>query len=163
MWDSFKEVITGLNIPVTFATILSFIVYLTTIIKGVSNIKSLKFKNSETLTSVKGAVLFSVKSEIATAVKTEMAIYMPELIENSRKQTEILKEMAKVFTLQQENTPESKLAILQVIENLGIISSKTIESSKKIVKNNNVAIAVKKEKNEKALEKIIEQTHTEIM
>ena len=49
--------------------------------------------------------------------------------------TPVLNSFAKILALSQENTPESRLAILELIQSIGNVSTKIIENAKTEVEN----------------------------
>ena len=49
--------------------------------------------------------------------------------------TPVLNSFAKILALSQENTPESRLAILELIQSIGNVSAKIVENAKAEVEN----------------------------
>ena len=59
--------------------------------------------------------------------------------------------MAKVLALSQENTPESRVAILEVIQSLGMIDKNLIDQAKKVVSEE---VEAKEEKKQAIVEQL---------
>lgn len=146
----------------TVATIMSYVAYLGTIIGLVAKLKTLKQNNQLTLENVKDTILSEVGDKISAETKNEIEKYLPSLLETSKNQKEILEVFAKVLCLSQENTAESKVAILNLISQIGIVDNKVVETAKKEVETQKVEQETKKVENTESLDKIINDNGTSI-
>lgn len=143
--------------PDKVATYFSYLLYLGTIIGLVANIKKLKQSNNLTLKNVSDDVKNTLINNITTSVNESMEKYLPMIVASQEKSNEIMSIFAKILTLSQENTPESKVAILDLIQQLGTVNSELVDLVKKFVVDTQKAIEEKQEKVEKELDEIIEK------
>jgi hypothetical protein len=146
----------------TVATIMSYVAYLGTIIGLVAKLRTLKQNNNLTLENVKDTILSEVGDKISTETRNEIEKYLPSILETSKNQKEILEVFAKVLCLSQENTAESKVAILNLISQIGIVDNKVVETAKKEVETQKVEEETKKVENTESLDKIIKDNGTSI-
>lgn len=146
----------------TVATIMSYVAYLGTIIGLVAKLKTLKKDNNLTLDNVKSAILNEVGDKISKETKEQLEQYLPSLLETSKNQKEILEVFAKVLCLSQENTAESKVAILNLISQIGIVDNKVVETAKQEVETQKVVEETKKVETTESLDKIIKDNGTSI-
>lgn len=146
----------------TVATIMSYVAYLGTIIGLVAKLKTLKKDNNLTLDNVKSAILSEVGNKISAETKNEIEKYLPSILETSKNQKEILEVFAKVLCLSQENTAESKVAILNLISQIGIVDNKVVETAKQEVETQKVVEETKKVETTESLDKIIKDNGTSI-
>lgn len=144
--------------PEVIATIMSWVTYLGTIIGLVVSLKRLKAKNNLTLESVQDVIVKSLEGQISDDVKKELDKFLPEMLLTLQKTNDINKVLTKVLALSQENTPESRVAILNVISELGVVDNKTLEIAKANIEDEVKTKAVKKEEKLKAVEKIESET-----
>lgn len=144
--------------PEVIATIMSWVTYLGTIIGLVASLKRLKAKNNLTLESVQDVIVKSLEGQISDDVKKELDKFLPEMLLTLQKTNDINKVLTKVLALSQENTPESRVAILNVISELGVVDNKTLDIAKANIEDEVKTKAVKKEEKLKAVEKIESET-----
>lgn len=144
--------------PEVIATIMSWVTYLGTIIGLVVSLKRLKAKNNLTLESVQDVIVKSLEGQISDDVKKELDKFLPEMLLTLQKTNDINKVLTKVLALSQENTPESRVAILNVISELGVVDNKTLDIAKANIEDEVKTKAVKKEEKLKAVEKIESET-----
>lgn len=143
--------------PDKVATYFSYLLYIGTIIGLVANVKKLKQSNNLTLNNVSDNVKGVLVENIKTSVNNTMDKYLPMIVASQEKSNEIMTVFAKILTLSQENTPESKVAILDLIEQLGTVNNELIEMTKQFVLDTQKAIEEKAEKVEKQVDEIIEK------
>jgi len=129
--------------------------YVGTMLKFVSSYKSLKISHSLTLTNVQNTLGTQISKVVNEKIGEVMDKYMPKLIEQSSKQAEVLKSFAEILVLQQENTPQSRVAILEVISKIGVVSTELVEESKQIIADAVAEIAVKKEELKTSCDEIV--------
>lgn len=139
------------------AMYFSWLAYLATIIGLVKKLISLKKSNNLTLENVNKLVQASVSKNVSEAVSEKFKEFAPSLVSGQEKTNEVLTIFAKILALSQENTPESKVAILNLIGELGVAGKELVETAKEIVEE---GVKVEKEAEEKLneqLDGIIEQ------
>lgn len=136
----------------------SFFALIVVCIRAINNSLKNKRITKETLTSVKEAVLKEVESSVGKEVKDQIEKPIEQLTSAlvSTEQLQIV--LSKIVALSQENSYQSRLAILELISTLPFIDKKDIEEAKEEV--------IKEEKEEKEtldnahseLDKVIEET-----
>ena len=149
--DTLKEVFSPSNV----AMYMSWVAYIVTIIGLVANIKKLKATNNLTLKNVSEEVKALLKNEIGLKVDEKFDAYLPNLIEAQKTSNKIMEKFAKILALSQENTPESRVAILNLIQELGIVANELVETSKKVVEDTQKAIEEHKEEINNQVDEII--------
>lgn len=143
--------------PDKVATYFSYILYLGTIIGLVANIKKLKQSNNLTLKNVSEDVKEILQTNIQESVNEGMDKYLPMIISSQEKSNEIMSIFAKILALSQENTPESRVAILDLIQQLGVVNNELVDLVKQFVVDTQKAVEEKKEQVDKQLDEIIEK------
>ena len=142
--------------PTQIAMYVSWLAYIGTIIGLVASIKRLKQSNNLTLKNVSDEVKKVLAEVISENVAEQFEKIAPKLISGQEKSNEIMSIFAKVLALSQENTPESRVAILNLIEQLGVVSQEVVENAKEIVIESKVVAEEAKKELDKKLDKIIE-------
>lgn len=155
--DEVKEWVDKWFAPEKVATYFSYLLYLGTIIGLVANIKKLKQSNNLTLKNVSDDVKGILETNIKSCVNEGMEKYLPMIVASQEKSNEIMSIFAKILTLTQENTPESKVAILDLIQQLGVVNNELVDLVKQFVVDTQKAIEEKQEKVGKELDEIIEK------
>ena len=135
-WETLKGYITPETITVCI-TVFSFLVAL---LKMVSTIKELKAQKIMTLENV----LKNLSIQNAEEFDKEKNILVSTIIELITPLIEYSEAMAKVLALSQENTPESRVAILEIVQSLGTIDKDLVEKAKNIVVNETIEKEEKK-------------------
>lgn len=100
-------------------------------------------------------VLNNLQGVVSASVSEEVGKILPDVLEAQAKTNEILKSFSKILALAQENTPESRLAILEVIEQMGQLSKEVTDKAKGIIEAEKKSVEEKKEKAAEALDEII--------
>lgn len=145
--------------PATVATILSWVTYLGTIVTLVWKLKQLKQTNNLTLDNVIKAVTEELKRVLPEEVSTQIDKYMPEIRDSAQKQTEVMKAFCKILSLAQVNDATSRLAILDLIEQIGMIEKSEIDKARKAIEESEAKKEEKKEETEAKVEEIIGDTY----
>ena len=138
------------------AMYMSWVAYIGTIIGLAVNIKKLKKTNNLTLENVRGDVLKELKHVVTEAVTEEVQKFLPALTDAQNKTNDVLKIFSKILALSQENSPESRLAILNLIEELGNIGKEVTDAAKQFIEEEVKAIEEHKEEVEEKLNEIID-------
>lgn len=139
------------------AMYISWLAYIGTIIGLVANIKKLKQTNNLTLKNVSDDVKKVVKDTVETAVIESNEKYIPKVLATQDRITKVMEIFAKILALSQENTPESRVAILNLIQELGLIGNELVENAKEIIEDGEKIIKEHEEKMNKNLDEIIEK------
>lgn len=156
-WD-WMEWLKGWVDPQTLTTITAIMGALVAVVKMASSIKRLSKDKQLTVDNVRDVVLSGIREQIPEDVKAEMDKYMPKLIESADRMNDIMSKFAKILALSQENTPESRIAILEIIQQMGVVSNEIIETAKAEIKEKADEEAKKKEERAQAVENVIAET-----
>lgn len=154
VWEDFKVWASKWLEPTTIATISSWITYLGTIIALIMKLRNAKINNSLTVEKVRDELNATLGDKVDVALKKELESYIPGLIDVINNQQKILEVFSKIMALSQENTPESRVAILNLIASLGVVDTteqkKAIEEQVKVEQE-------KQEEKDSTLESIINE------
>lgn len=146
--------------PDKIAMYMSWVTYAGTIVGLGVNLRKLKKEKNLTVQDVST----EVQGKIKEAVADEIKVYLPSIVTTQENLKDTMKDFSKILALSQENTPESRIAILEVIEHLGTIGKEITDNSKQVVTEAVKAVETKKEETNKKIEEVIEkyeQTETE--
>lgn len=130
----FWEAVKGYLTPETITVITTVILFLVALLKLVSVVKNLKEQHTLTMDNLLKLLSVQNKEEFDKA-KIDLNKSVVDLIEPI---IPYFKTFAKILALSQENTPESKVAILNLIEELGTIDANLVNEAKNVI-NNQVA------------------------
>lgn len=120
--------------PEVVASILSVITAMGAIIKLVSTMKELAKQNKLS----DEHILSIINDTISTSFKSTRSDLIEPLSNDLNKILPVLDKFAKIMALSQENTPESRTAILNLISEIGAEQSdvkKTAEDAKKVIES----------------------------
>jgi hypothetical protein len=151
--DWVKEVFSPSNIAMYF----TWLAYIVTILGLAANIKKLRQSNNLTLKNVSTDVKKVLNADIKASVTEMFDKYLPTLVAAQEKTNKIMSIFAKILALSQENTPESRIAILDLIKELGVVEQELVTTAKQIVEDGQKAIEEHKESMNKQLDEIIEK------
>lgn len=152
-WDAFvKQYLTADKV----AMYMSWVAYIGTIIGLVANINKLKKANNLTLKGVSDEVKKELRDNVGKEVKEQAERFLPSILATQEKTNEILKAFSKMMALSQQNTPESRVAILELIESLGTLGKEVTDNAKAAIDEEVKAIEEHKEKIEDRLDEIID-------
>ena len=135
-WETLKGYITPETITVCI-TVFSFLVALLKLVSVVKDLKTQKAMTMEKLLNI----LTSQNAEEFEKEKQDLMKVIIDIIQPLLKYSEV---MAKVLALSQENTPESRVAILEIVQSLGTIDKDLVEKAKNVVVNETIAKEEKK-------------------
>lgn len=139
--------------PQTITAIVSIITALGAVLKMASSIKDLHAKNQLTIKNVTEAV----QKELPDEVKKACEPYMEKINQNEENIVKVLEVLSKVLALSQENTPESRVAILNAIQELGNVQADLTEQAKEVIAQQEKEKAEQSENAQKALSSIEEE------
>lgn len=143
--------------PQQVAMIMTWITYAATIIGLIYKISQLAKQKSLSNENIKNLILSELGDKVDESVKNQLASAITSLTKTAERQNEVLSLLAKVCALSQENTPESRVAILDLISRLGVVDNSDIESAKETI---NQEVAEKKaleQETNNTVDKIIEE------
>lgn len=145
-WETLKGYIT----PETITVCITLFSFLVALLKMVSVIKDLKTQKAMTMENLL-RILTSQNAEEFAKEKEELKQSVSNVIQPLIPYFET---MAKVMALSQENTPESRIAILDLIKGLGLINASLIDQAKEVVNQEVLAEEEKKQTMVNELEEI---------
>lgn len=123
-WDLFVEQYLNAD---KVAMYFSWVAYIGTIIGLVANIKKLTKQKNLTIDNL----IKAIKDQVSPAVAEEMKKYLPAVLSTQGKTNEILVIFSKILALsQQGDAPENRLAVLDLVGQLGIVSQEIINNAK---------------------------------
>ena len=147
----FWETIKGYLTPETITVCITVFSFLVALLKMVSVIKDLKTQKAMTMENLlKNLTILNAEEyekEKQDLVKTIIDLIQPLLAYSEA--------MAKVLALSQENTPESRVAILEIIQSLGTIDANLIDKAKLLVAEQETEKEEKKQAKIERLEEIV--------
>lgn len=135
------------------AMIMSWITYACTLIVLAVKLRNAIKDKSLTITDVKDAVLQAVDGKVDEAIKEKMGEYLDKAEASQESVKKVLDAFAKILALSQDGSAESRVAILEVLSQLGSVDEKTIKEAKKSVEEDKAS----KESTKEALEEVASQ------
>lgn len=144
--------------PQVLTTVTAVLTALVAVLKMVASLKSMAKNKQLTIDGVNEIVISNLKECVSKEVADKIDAYMPEIIAYEKKSSEIMIAFSKILALAQENTPEARKAILQVIQELGIINNTAVESAKKTIEKQEETKKAEEAKKTDDLNKIVEET-----
>lgn len=142
-WETLKGYITPETITVCI-TVFSFLVALLKLVSVVKDEKTRKIMTMENL-------LKNLSIQNAEEYEKEKDALMKLIVSLITPLIQYSEAMAKVLALSQENTPESRVAILDIIQSLGVIDKNLIEQAKTVVSEE---VTAKEEKKQAMVEQL---------
>lgn len=146
--------------PQQVAMIMTWITYAATIIGMIYKFYQMAKEKNLTAENVKTLIMKELGDKVDESVKTQLASAITSLTKTAERQNEVLSLLAKVSALSQENTPESRVAILDLISRLGVVDKEDIESAKETINQEVEEKKAQEEETNKSVDNIIE-THKE--
>lgn len=144
--------------PQVLTTVTAVLTALVAVLKMVASLKSMAKNKQLTIDGVNEIVVSNLKECVSKEVADKIDAYMPEIIAYEKKSSDIMIAFSKILALAQENTPEARKAILEVIQELGIINNTAVESAKKTIEKQEEAKKAEEAKKTDDLNKIVEET-----
>lgn len=150
--NEFWNYIKGYCTPQTITVITTLILFLVAILKLISTVKSLETQKAMTL----GNLLEALKTYNAQEIKKGIMQVVEPIVQEINMIKPYLTTFTKVLALSQENTPESRVAILELIEKMGKEDNDAlIETAKEVIATQVEDDKKKKEEQTKKLDAII--------
>lgn len=149
-WNYVKEYLT----PETVTVITTMIMFLVAILRLVSMVKTLNKQKAMTMENLKDVLKAQNEEEVQKAI---INVTTP-IIEEVNTIKPYLNTFSKILALSQENTPESRVAILNLIEQMGQTdNSALVNTAKDIIATQVEEDKKKKEEQNKKLDEIIDK------
>lgn len=144
--------------PQQVAMVMTWITYAATIIGMIYKFYQMAKEKNLTAENVKELIMKELGDKVDESVKNQLASAITSLNKTAERQNEVLSLLAKVAALSQENTPESRVAILDLISRLGVVDKVDIDNAKETINKEVEEKKAKEEETNKAVDTIIE-TH----
>ena len=154
--NEIKEWLSKFFEPQQVAMIMTWITYIGTIIGLIAKCYSLAKQKTLTADNVKEAVLEKLGDKVDEAVANQLASSLVSITKMVKNQNETLALLTKVMALSQENTPESRVAILDLISRLGVIDNSEIQEIKETINKQVEDTKAIEEKTNESVDTIIE-------
>lgn len=154
--NEIKEWLSKFFEPQQVAMIMTWITYIGTIFGLIAKCYSLAKQKTLTADNVKEAILEKLGDKVDEAVANQLASSLVSITKMVKNQNETLALLTKVMALSQENTPESRVAILDLISRLGVIDNSEIQEIKETINKQVEETKVAEEKTNESVDTIIE-------
>lgn len=154
--DEVKEWFDKFFSPDKVAMYVSWLAYIATFIGLAVKLKQLKATNNLTLKNVSDEVKVVLKQTTSDEVAKKFDEMLPSVLATQEKTNAIMTIFAKILALSQENTPESRVAILNLIEELGAVSKEVIDNSKEVIEAGVKLAEQAKEDLDKKIDEIVD-------
>ena len=154
--NEIKEWLSKFFEPQQVAMIMTWITYIGTIIGLIAKCYSLAKQKTLTAESVKDLIMKDLGDKIDESVANQLTTAIVSLNKTAKNQNEVLALLTKVMALSQENTPESRIAILELISRLGVIKDEEIEEMKETINKQVEETKAVEEKTNESVDTIIE-------
>jgi hypothetical protein len=147
--------------PMTITSITAIVSLLGAVLYLINQLKKLAKDKALTTDDVCAKVTEALKTIGSETTNNAIIDVVKPIEERVDKMTPILVDFSKILALSQENTPESRIAILDIIEHLGTIGKEITDNSKKVVETEVAVIEEKKEETNKKIDEVIEKVTDE--
>ncbi len=154
--NEIKEWLSKFFEPQQVAMIMTWITYIGTIIGLIAKCYSLAKQKTLTAESVKDLIMKDLGDKIDESVANQLTTAIVSLNKTAKNQNEVLALLTKVMALSQENTPESRIAILELISRLGVVKDEEIEEMKETINKQVEETKAVEEKTNESVDTIIE-------
>jgi len=157
---NWKEWLAQWFTPQQVAMIMTWITYITTVITVVYKFYRMAKDKNLSNENLKTLIMTEIGSKVDSSVKEQITAIAIPLLQTSKNQEEVLKVLTKIMALSQENTPESRVAILDCIASLGVVDKQVLEQSKQAIDTQIKATEDKKIATQTAVDNVIQDTAT---
>ena len=120
--------------PQQVAMVMTWVAYAGTIIGLIVKLAQLAKMKSLSNENVKDLIMKELGDKVDKSVQDNLATSIVAINKTIQRQNEVLALLAKVSALSQENTPESRVAILELISRLGVVDKEDIDKAKETIK-----------------------------
>ena len=146
-WELLKTYMT----PQTITTITAVLMFLVATLKLVSMVKTLNKQKAMTMENLKAVLLDALKSQNEEEINKAMNEIVKPIAKQVNEMTPVLQTFAKILALSQENTPTSRVAILELLEKTGKTDKELIVEAKQEINNQ---VITEENKKQETLEKL---------
>ena len=146
-WEVLKDKFT----PETITSIVSILTLLGALLKLISANRKLKADELMNLATVQETLKQAMGKEIADKISEGVNTIVNPLVNKVSKILPVLETFSKVLVLSQEDTPESKVSILNLIQALGQVDQEVVEEAKAEIENQ---VKVEEEKKAETVENL---------
>ena len=146
--------------PQQVAMIMTWITYAATIIGMIYKFYQMAKEKNLTAENVKTLIMKELGDKVDESVRNQLESAVNSLTKTAQNQNEVLQLLTKVMALSQENTPESRVAILDLISRLGVVDKEDLDNVKASIENEVAEKKAQEEKTNETVDNIIE-THKE--
>jgi len=144
MLEYLRGIFTTENVALIVGWLTTAITLIATVCKLASSLKALKDKSDTQATDIVKTVTDTLNKIVETSVNDKLTQAIKPVVEFLQKNNNTTEALAKIIALSQENTPESRVAILDIIATMNVLPTGLIESAKQ-----DIADEVEAEKQEK--------------
>ena len=120
--------------PQQVAIVMTWVAYAGTIIGLIVKLAQLAKTKALSNENVKDLIMKELGDKVDKSVQDNLATSIVAINKTIERQNEVLALLAKVSALSQENTPESRVAILELISRLGVVDKEDIDKAKETIK-----------------------------
>lgn len=151
IWEDFKVWAKDWLSPEMITNIIGVATTITSVITLVVRLLRMAKEKTLTVEALRDELNGTIGDKIDATLKNELDNAIPNLVKTINNQKEIINVLCKVVALSQENSPQSRIAITELISTIGVDTS----SSKQAIENEVKEQEAKKEKTNEELERII--------
>lgn len=134
MLEYLKGIFTPENVALIVGWVTTAITLIATVCKLASSLKALKQKSDVQATDITNVVVDTLNKIVDSKVNDKLNQAIKPVVEFLQKNQNTTEALAKIIALSQENTPESRVAILDIIANMNVLPAALIESAKEDIK-----------------------------
>ena len=159
--NEIKEWLSKFFEPQQVAMIMTWITYIGTIIGLIYKFYQMAKEKNLTAKNVKDEIMSELGDKINESVANQLTTSVLSINKMVKNQNEVLALLTKVMALSQENTPESRVAILELISQLGVVKDEEIEEMKETINKEVEDKKAIEEETNKSVDTIIENHKVE--
>ena len=154
--NEIKEWLSKFFEPQQVAMIMTWITYIGTIIGLIYKFYQMAKEKNLTAKNVKDEIMKELGDKVDESVANQLTTTVLATNKMIKNQNEVLALLTKVMALSQENTPESRIAILELISRLGVVKDEEIEEMKETINKQVEETKAVEEKTNESVDTIIE-------
>ena len=154
--NEIKEWLSKFFEPQQVAMIMTWIAYISTIIGLIYKFYQMAKEKNLTAKNVKDEIMSELGDKVDEAVANQLSSSIVSITKMIKNQNETLALLTKIMALSQENTPESRVAILDLISRLGVIDNSEIQEIKETINKQVEDTKAIEEKTNESVDTIIE-------
>ena len=143
--------------PQQVAMIMTWITYAATIIGVLYKFYQMAKQKNLTAENVRDEIMKELGDKVDDSIKNQLASSITSIAKTVDRQNEVLALLTKIMALSQENTPESRVAILDLISRLGVVDKEDLDNAKASIENEVAEKKALEEETNNAVDKIIEE------